>query len=244
MNTLALRYGSVCSGIEAVSVAWQPLGLAPAWFAEIDPFANAVLDHHYPHVPNLGDMTGIAPRIRAGTVDTPDILVGGTPCQSFSVAGRRQGLADPRGALTLHYVEIAHEIDQARLARRHPRPSSSGKTCRACSPTGATPLDAFLARWLGKHVRWSHQGRGGRTLVVSMDPNDASPGGYWTPNISVSPNDASVCSLSQVLETTSIPPRYFLSSTACSGILRRTAKRHKALPEALQSALMAAASRR
>lgn len=79
-----------------------------------------MLAHHYPDVPNLGDMTGIAPRIRAGSVDTPDILVGGTPCQSFSVAGRRQGLADPRGALTLHYVEIAHDIDQARLARHQP----------------------------------------------------------------------------------------------------------------------------
>ena len=80
MNTPALRYGSVCSGIEAVSVAWQPLGLEPAWFAEIDPFANAVLDHHYPHVPNLGDMTTLASRIGSGTLIAPDILVGGTPC--------------------------------------------------------------------------------------------------------------------------------------------------------------------
>ncbi len=97
----ALQYGSVCSGIEAVSLAWQPLGLQAAWFAEIEPFPNAVLAYRYPEVPNLGDMTGIARQIRAGTVPAPDILVGGTPCQSFSVAGDRQGLADPRGALTL-----------------------------------------------------------------------------------------------------------------------------------------------
>lgn len=99
-----LLYGSVCSGIEAVSLAWQPLGLQAAWFAEIDPFPCAVLAHHHPSVPNLGDMTAIARQVRAGTVSAPDILVGGTPCQSFSVAGARRGLDDPRGALTLAYV--------------------------------------------------------------------------------------------------------------------------------------------
>jgi DNA (cytosine-5)-methyltransferase 1 len=116
----ALRYASVCSGIEAVTAAWQPLGLTPAWFSEIDPFANAVLTHHYPHVPNLGDMTRIAPHIACGTVCAPEILVGGTPCQSFSVAGLRKGLTDPRGALTLKYVELANAIDQARITQDQP----------------------------------------------------------------------------------------------------------------------------
>ncbi|HBD39195.1 MAG TPA: DNA cytosine methyltransferase, partial [Cupriavidus sp.] len=97
-----------CSGIEAVSLAWQPLGLEAAWFAEIEPFPSAVLAHRYPRVPNLGDMTAIARQVRAGTVPAPDILVGGTPCQSFSVAGARRGLDDPRGALTLAYVELAN----------------------------------------------------------------------------------------------------------------------------------------
>jgi DNA (cytosine-5)-methyltransferase 1 len=110
----------VCSGIEAVSVAWQPLGLTPAWFSEIDPFANAVLTHHYPRVPNLGDMTQIAPRIACGAVCAPEILVGGTPCQSFSVAGLRRGLTDPRGALTLKYVELANAIDQVRITQDQP----------------------------------------------------------------------------------------------------------------------------
>lgn len=109
-----LLYGSVCSGIEAVSLAWQPLGLKAAWFAEIDAFPSAVLAHHYPRVPNLGDMTAIARQVRAGAVPAPDILVGGTPCQSFSVAGSRRGLNDPRGALTLAYVELANAIDQTR----------------------------------------------------------------------------------------------------------------------------------
>ena len=115
-----LLYGSVCSGIEAVSLAWQPLGLQAAWFAEIDAFPSAVLAHHYPRVPNLGDMTAIARQVRAGTVPAPDILVGGTPCQSFSVAGARRGLDDPRGALTLAYVELANAIDQTRQKTRRP----------------------------------------------------------------------------------------------------------------------------
>jgi len=115
-----LLYGSVCSGIEAVSLAWQPLGLKAAWFAEIEPFPSAVLAHRYPHVPNLGDMTAIARQVRAGTVPAPDILVGGTPCQSFSVAGARQGLNDPSGALTLAYVELANAIDQTRHQDRRP----------------------------------------------------------------------------------------------------------------------------
>ncbi|WP_273828101.1 DNA cytosine methyltransferase [Pseudomonas sp. SBT1-2] len=115
-----LRYGSVCSGIEAVSLAWQPLGMQPAWFSEIEPFPSAVLSHHHPTVPNLGDMTGIADQVRSGVVEAPDILVGGTPCQSFSIAGARQGMADPRGALTLSYVELANAIDQARLESRRP----------------------------------------------------------------------------------------------------------------------------
>ncbi|MBK1492673.1 DNA cytosine methyltransferase [Pseudomonas aeruginosa] len=115
-----LRYGSVCSGIEAVSLAWQPLGMQPAWFSEIDPFPCAVLAHRHPTVPNLGDMSGLARNIRGGTVEAPDILVGGTPCQSFSVAGARKGLDDPRGALTLCYVELANAIDQTRLETRRP----------------------------------------------------------------------------------------------------------------------------
>lgn len=109
-----MKFGSVCSGIEAASVAWHPLGWKAAWLAEIEPFPSAVLAHHYPDVPNLGDMTKIAALVRSGEVAAPDILVGGTPCQAFSVAGLRGGLSDPRGALTLAYVELANEIDANR----------------------------------------------------------------------------------------------------------------------------------
>jgi site-specific DNA-cytosine methylase len=99
-----LRYLSVCSGIEAASVAWEPLGWQPAAFAEVERFPSAVLAHHWPDVPNLGDMTQYEQWKELGAID---LLVGGTPCQSFSVAGLRQGLRDPRGGLMLTYLEIA-----------------------------------------------------------------------------------------------------------------------------------------
>lgn len=77
---MAIRFGSVCSGIEAASVAWNPLGWEAAWFSEIEPFPCAVLKHHYPNVPNLGDMTTLPERILSGEVEAPDVFCGGTPC--------------------------------------------------------------------------------------------------------------------------------------------------------------------
>jgi DNA (cytosine-5)-methyltransferase 1 len=96
-----MKYLSVCSGIEAATVAWHPLGWEPVGFSEIEPFPSAVLKHHYPNVTNFGDMTKYK-EWNIGT-DKLDLLVGGTPCQSFSVAGLRKGLDDPRGNLALVY---------------------------------------------------------------------------------------------------------------------------------------------
>ncbi|KUQ86075.1 DNA cytosine methyltransferase [Enterobacter genomosp. O] len=109
-----VSYGSVCSGIEAASVAWYCLDWQPAWFAEIEKFPSAVLAYRWPDVSNLGDMTKIAAAIRAGKIEAPDVLVGGTPCQAFSVAGLRNGLADERGQLTLAFVELVNAIDEKR----------------------------------------------------------------------------------------------------------------------------------
>ncbi len=99
-----MRYLSVCSGIEAASVAWESLGWTPVAFAEIEKFPSKVLAHHYPGVANLGDMT----RFREWEIerDAVDVLVGGTPCQSFSVAGLRKGLDDPRGNLALTFIAM------------------------------------------------------------------------------------------------------------------------------------------
>ena len=99
-----MNYLSVCSGIEAATVAWHDLGWNPLGFSEIENFPSEVLAHHYPNVPNLGDMTKFK-EWDFGT-NRLDLLVGGTPCQSFSVAGLRKGLDDPRGNLALTYVAI------------------------------------------------------------------------------------------------------------------------------------------
>ncbi|EJB8385979.1 DNA cytosine methyltransferase [Pseudomonas aeruginosa] len=109
-----ITYGSVCSGIEAASVAWHMLGFRASWFAEIEPFPSAVLAHRWPAVPNLGDMTKLAREVLLGIIAAPLILVGGTPCQDFSVAGMRAGLAGERGALTMKFVELADAIDHVR----------------------------------------------------------------------------------------------------------------------------------
>ncbi len=99
-----MKYGSVCSGIEAATVAWRSLGWLPVWFAEIDPYCCSLLQHHYPEVSNLGNITTIK--------DPPaiDVLVGGTPCQSFSINGFRAGLDDARGQLTLRFCELAGQL--------------------------------------------------------------------------------------------------------------------------------------
>jgi DNA (cytosine-5)-methyltransferase 1 len=99
-----IKYGSLCSGIEAATSAWHSLGWMPQWFSEIENFPSAVLEHHYPDVPNYGDMTKFKEWPNDRSID---LLVGGTPCQSFSVAGLRKGLTDPRGNLMLTYLAIA-----------------------------------------------------------------------------------------------------------------------------------------
>ena len=103
-----MRYISLFSGIEAATVAWKPLGWKAQAYAEIDPFPKAVLAHHYPHTPDLGDMTKIDWRKYRGTVD---LVCGGSPCQAFSIAGLRKALDDPRGQLMLEYLRACHEID-------------------------------------------------------------------------------------------------------------------------------------
>ena len=98
-----MNYISVCSGIEAATVAWNKLGWNPLGFSEIDKFPSAVLQHHYPNVPNLGDMTNY----KEWTInESVDLIIGGTPCQSFSISGLRKGLEDPRGNLALTYIGL------------------------------------------------------------------------------------------------------------------------------------------
>ena len=112
-----MKYLSICSGIEAATQAWHPLGWEPLAFSEIDAFPRAVLAHHYPAVPLHGDFTALK---NEQWIADADVLVGGTPCQAFSVAGLRNSLADERGNLSLEFVRLADAIDNFRLFDKRP----------------------------------------------------------------------------------------------------------------------------
>lgn len=105
---MSIRYGTVCSGVEAVSQAWEDLNFVPQFFSEIEAFPSALLLRHWPHVPNLGNMLEINGHDWRGQLD---IFWGSTPCQAFSAAGKRNSLDDDRGKLTLKFCELADEID-------------------------------------------------------------------------------------------------------------------------------------
>ncbi|HAS1479158.1 TPA: Dam family site-specific DNA-(adenine-N6)-methyltransferase [Enterobacter hormaechei] len=160
-----MKYGSVCSGIEAASKAWEPLGWKPAWFSEIEPFPSAVLAHHWPEVTNLGDMTKIAEAVRDGEVEAPDVLVGGTPCHAFSIAGLREGLSDDRGQLTLSYVELANAIDAKRRERGEPESIIVWENVPGVLSSKDNAFGCFLAGLAGESSelqpaggKWTHAG--------------------------------------------------------------------------------------
>ena len=160
-----MKYGSVCSGIEAASKAWEPLGWKPAWFSEIEPFPSAVLANHWPEVTNLGDMTKISDAVRTGDVEAPDVLVGGTPCQAFSIAGLREGLSDDRGQLTLSYVELANAIDAKRRERGEPEAIIVWENVPGVLSSKDNAFGCFLAGLAGESCelqpaggKWTHAG--------------------------------------------------------------------------------------
>jgi DNA (cytosine-5)-methyltransferase 1 len=164
MNTL-LDFGSICSGIEAASVAWEPLGWRASWFSEIDPFANSVLAHHFPDTPNHGDMTTLPERIRSGEVKAPSLLCGGTPCQAFSVAGNRESLGDARGNLSLVFCGVANAIDDVRQQRSEPEAIIVWENVPGVLSTKDNAFGCFLAELAGEDSplqpagkRWSDAG--------------------------------------------------------------------------------------
>ena len=139
-----MRYISVCSGIEAATVAWHSLGWEPVAFAEIDAFPSAVLAHHFPTVPNLGDISKVDWRPYHGTVD---LVVGGTPCQSFSIAGRREGMGGASG-LVHEYFRLLDEV--------RPRWFVWENVPGAFSSHRGKDFESILGAWnqLGYHVAW------------------------------------------------------------------------------------------
>ena len=111
-----ITFGSVCSGIEAAQLAFNPFGLKQVWSSEIAEFPSKVLDFHYPNIPNVGDMSKLPNLILNKKYSAPDVFCGGTPCQAFSLAGWKNGLSDERGQLTMTFIEIANAIDKIRVA--------------------------------------------------------------------------------------------------------------------------------
>jgi len=150
---LSLKYVSVCAGIGSASVAWRPQW-QPVAFSEIDDFASAVLAHHYPGVPNLGDMLSADwSALESGS----DILIGGTPCQAFSVAGRRRSLGDARGNLTLKFVEIVDAIKPAIVVWENvPGVLSTRDNAFGCLLSGLLGEDAPLLP--GTRNSWTNAG--------------------------------------------------------------------------------------
>ena len=120
MKKSTIKYGSVCSGIEAAHFAFHPLGYSQVWSSEIADFPSKVLSHYYPNVPNVGSMLDIPQMLINKEIEAPDILCGGTPCQAFSFAGWKEGLKDDRGQLTLTYIDIANSIDRIRKENGKP----------------------------------------------------------------------------------------------------------------------------
>ena len=201
-----MKYFSVCSGIEAASCAWESLGWKPAGFSEIEPFPCAVLAHHFPNVKNYGDMTKYKEWDNVGKFD---VLVGGTPCQSFSVAGLRKGLNDPRGNLMLTFGAIADHF--------RPRWIVWENVPGVLSSNGGRDFGSFLGMLgeLGYGV--AYRILDAQYFGVAQRRRRVFVVGYlgdWRRT-------------AQVL----------LSQKACAGILRRAEKRGKELPKALRNAL-------
>lgn len=200
-----MKYISLFSGIEAASVAWEPLGWEPVAFSEIDPFACAVLNERFPSVPNLGDITRIDWSDRVGSID---LVAGGSPCQSFSVAGNREGLAGESG-LMFEYI----------------------RAVRAISP-----------RWfVWENVPGALSSEGGAAFGQLLSEMDACGYGMAWRVLDAQFFDlaqsASVCSLSAVLVTENVPPKYSLKAKTCAGIMDRARRKGRSLPPQLYAAL-------
>jgi DNA (cytosine-5)-methyltransferase 1 len=160
-----IRFASICSGIEAASVAFGPLGFEAAWFSEIEKFPCALLAHHFPQIPNHGDMNSLKDRILSGEIESPELVVGGPPCQAFSLAGLRGSLGDSRGQLTLTYCEIADAIDSARSLRGERPAVIFYENVPGILSDKSNAFGCFLAALSGEDCplippggRWTHAG--------------------------------------------------------------------------------------
>ena len=212
-----MRYLSVCSGIEAASVAWESLGWTPVAFAEIEKFPSQVLAHRFPHVQNLGDMTKFTEWDKCIDRKAVDLIVGGTPCQAFSIAGLRKGR------------QIQEETCPSPSYQWLTTTAQSGLYGKMCPVFCQVTEDGILAP---SSQRWGTSGMGTPTECLTL-------------NTSESPSVAVESLLSHILQDlVDIQPKYYLSLRACEGILRRAEKRNKTLPSALRKALIQMVSKK
>ena len=232
-----MRYLSLFSGIEAATVAWHPLGWEPVAFSEIEPFPCALLQHHYPDVPNLGDVTKITEE-QIKQLGPIDLVVFGAPCQDLSIAGKQRGFRDEDGNTTrsglffdaLRIFGYARKHGNARFALWENVPgafsSSKGRDFAevVAAMAGLEHVDVPKNGWGSEGAA---VGDNGLLEWLALMHNGVG----WR-------SGATACSLSSILETGSVGRRYFLSAKACAGILRRAEKRGKKLPEMLRKALL------
>jgi DNA (cytosine-5)-methyltransferase 1 len=209
MGAASVRYLSLFSGIEAASVAWGPLGWEPVCFAELDEFPSALLAERYPEVPNVGDVTKMNWKKYRGKVD---LVVGGSPCQSFSIAGKREGLQGESG-LMFEYIRAVREI--------RPRWFLWENVPGALSSENGEAFRQLLSEMdkLGYGLAW-------RVLDAQF--------------FGVAQRRRRVFLVGHLGACP--PSRYSLSRKACEGILNRARKRGRALPKRLEEALVAQAS--
>lgn len=199
------------SGIEAASVACEGMGWEALAFAEIDPFPSAVLAERFPNVPNLGDVTNVKWKKYKGKCD---LVVGGSPCQSFSVAGKREGLKGESG-LMFEYIRAVREI--------RPRWFLWENVPGALSSEGGEAFRQLLSEMdkLGYGLAW-------RILDAQFfGVAQRRRRLFLVGHLGACP-----------------PSAYLLSQRACEGILNRARKRGRALPKRLEEALAAQASNR
>lgn len=216
-----MRFGSICSGIEAASVAWNPLGWKAAWFSEIEPFPSALLAYHYPDTPNLGDMTALPQKILNEEIEAPELICGGTPCQAFSVAGQRKSLDDERGNLTLIFCEIVNAVEKVRKTKGLPPPIVFWENVPGVLNTKDNAFGCFMGNLSGGDFpfeipagRWESSGFiSGAQRQVAWRVLDAQYFG-------VPQRRKRVFVIASSREGF-VPKKYYLSSKACAGILRR-----------------------
>lgn len=244
---VTIAVGDVCAGIGGFALG-APARWRHALFSEVDPFASAVLATRFPETPNLGDLSALDP----AQLPPLHVLCGGTPCQSFSSAGSQHGLCDPRGALTLKYVELVHGIEAKPPFRGSGVPVSIWENVvRVLQADGGSQFGTILAGLVGCNESLrpaelygppSSTARAGRIRAWSPDLNASSPGRSSMPRTSVCPNSADVfSSLASVMETGSVPGRYSLQPELARRTLKVADQNERVLDPALRTALEAAA---